>query len=357
MTGGGPQWWTRPGGEPPDLGGDAAQQLSATLLFHKWHRYDAKEDPPGALTRELEASHSRVPFLEAVARCVNARLAGGAPAYHEWCRRYAAALDRLGVGWKAAPRATTLWRLLVGGATNPAWETGLTLHPLHAFPYLPGSAVKGLVHHQAEAQLLAGDERRAWAASSDVPGERPGTDQLAAFLEGCERVKRVFGSLSVANGPFVAADDRPRAARSLLRLWRPGLEDEPRARVDRLLDEHASGAARFYDAVPDPSNLPSKLVELDLINPHYPDYYNAGNQGDDTVPAPSDDQDPKPVPFLAVAAGVPFVFPVRSSGPSAVAGDDDLLHDWLHKALSERGAGAKTAAGYGYFQIDRRTSA
>lgn len=87
------------------------------------------------------------------------------------------------------------------------------------------------------------------------------------------------------------------------------------------------------------------------MTPHYPDYYRS----EGTSP-PSDDQDPTPVTFLAVAPGVDLVFPSRMRGtPSLLetmtlgeaAGAADR---WLVHGLATWGAGAKTAAGYGYFE-------
>lgn len=106
-----------------------------------------------------------------------------------------------------------------------------------------------------------------------------------------------------------------------------------------------SGRAVFFDAAP--ARLPK--LELDIMNPHYPKYY----QGKEP---PTDSQSPVPVYFLTVASGVEFRFAVGWRGPL----DDEarqlrsLAQGWLIKGLTELGAGAKTSAGYGYFLAPRR---
>jgi hypothetical protein len=62
----------------------------------------------------------------------------------------------------------------------------------------------------------------------------------------------------------------------------------------------------FYDAVPTPGQ--KDLLALDVLNPHYPDFYRAKDRK-----VPSDDQDPIPVSFLTVRAEAAFVFPFPPS--------------------------------------------
>lgn len=101
-----------------------------------------------------------------------------------------------------------------------------------------------------------------------------------------------------------------------------------------------SGRAIFFDAIPRQAKL-----ELDIMNPHYPRYY----QGSEP---PTDSQSPIPVYFLTVAPNTEFRFAVGWRGPL----DDEarrlrtLAQAWLINGLTELGAGAKTSAGYGYFR-------
>jgi len=96
-----------------------------------------------------------------------------------------------------------------------------------------------------------------------------------------------------------------------------------------------AGQVIFFDAVP--QNSPH--FKLDVINPHYGDYYAGGNK------PPADYLSPKPIFFLTVEKGSRFLFAVAA--PSAHAGLADKAEYWLKKALDELGIGAKTSAGYG----------
>ena len=98
-----------------------------------------------------------------------------------------------------------------------------------------------------------------------------------------------------------------------------------------------TGEIIFFDAIP----CTRPIFKLDIMNPHYPDYY----QGNDP---PADWQNPRPIYFLTVEA-TEFLFAVaarRDEGKDYV----EKAKTWLEKGLAELGIGAKTAAGYGYFE-------
>ncbi len=106
---------------------------------------------------------------------------------------------------------------------------------------------------------------------------------------------------------------------------------------DKAGGEHA-GAVVFHDAWP--RRWP-KLVQ-DVVNNHHRQYY----QGSEP---PGDWQDPVPVTFLAVGPGETFDFAL-SLRPGAAPELLEIARDWLLAALTWRGAGAKTNAGYGAFR-------
>jgi CRISPR-associated protein Cmr6 len=353
-------WHTRPG----KLIDSRESELSPSLLYHKWHAYDPQEG-------RFETEATRVEYLADVARAVEAARRRH---YGDWRGRYVEALGALGAPESSWLRGSTAWRLVIGFATNPALESGLTLHPLLGFPYLPGSAVRGLVHHVAEMELLD-----ALAASDD--GELaapPSAPELASFLRGAEQIWALFGSLCV--NPIDVetwrriggGDVRAETPRSLLESWLENTlsRDESRRaqaeRVRALLARHTGGMAAFYDAVP--AADASDLLETDILNPHYPLFYDSKGA---SAP-PSDDQDPRPVYFLTVRSGVSFGFPLRlARWPNDRSAQDEaateqstslhgltredagkLIRRWLACGLSNWGVGAKTAAGYGYFEVE-----
>ncbi len=103
--------------------------------------------------------------------------------------------------------------------------------------------------------------------------------------------------------------------------------------------EAQSGKVIFFDAIPaNPANL---KLELDVMNPHYAPYY----QG--TQP-PADYHNPVPVFFLTIGAGSKFLFAVASREEHLAK----QAQEWLTKALTEMGVGAKTVAGYGIWKED-----
>jgi CRISPR type III-B/RAMP module RAMP protein Cmr6 len=107
-------------------------------------------------------------------------------------------------------------------------------------------------------------------------------------------------------------------------------------------DENKLGEVLFFDAFPRPN---ARLFEADVINKHYPEYYEPENPS--KVQAPADYWEPEPVQFLGVAAGVEFVI-------RCAARDEGLLPNldqWIVDAFGEYGIGAKTRVNYGRLKI------
>ena len=211
---------------------------------------------------------------------------------------------------KAEPFALkTDWRFIAGLGRKGSLEVGFTFH-CYGFPILPGSSVKGVA--------------RAWALLS-----------LAMMLD--------------AKNPTdldktVSEEDEKKFSGEFEKAY-PQASSQAVTHVSEFRHlfgtTETAGHAIFFDAIP--RQVPK--LELDIMNPHYPKYY----QGPEP---PTDSQSPIPVYFLTVAPNVEFRFAVGWRGPL----DDEtrrlrtLAQDWLTKGLIELGAGAKTSAGYGYFQ-------
>ncbi len=119
-------------------------------------------------------------------------------------------------------------------------------------------------------------------------------------------------------------------------------------RIVRLLGagqpEGRAGAICFLDALP----IGPVRLEVDVLTPHYAGWT-------DQLP-PGDWRSPIPVPFLVTAAKQRFMFAVvPRRGPAPV--DVECVLGWLREALAWEGAGAKTAVGYGRFDIDAEAGA
>lgn len=110
------------------------------------------------------------------------------------------------------------------------------------------------------------------------------------------------------------------------------------------------GIVAFLDAWASPK--PGQFdLELEVLTPHYQNYYNvAGNrEAYDTEP-------PIPSVFPAVSSGISFEFAMilRKSTRGEILGDEVLgiATVCLKHALLHLGVGAKTAVGYGRFEVE-----
>ncbi len=207
----------------------------------------------------------------------------------------------------------TDWRFIAGLGRKGALEVGFTFHR-YGFPILPGSSVKGVA--RARALIAIAD----WVNDPNL-------------------------SLRQLDETLSADGETDSKERKLYEEWRKGQPEE----VQKLADDFraifgttaAAGRVVFLDAIP----ATKPTLELDIMNPHYPKYYSGEEP-------PTDWQSPVPVYFLTVASGTEFRFAVGWRGPLDAEGQRlrDLAKEWLVAGLTELGAGAKTSAGYGYFQ-------
>ncbi|OQY98097.1 MAG: type III-B CRISPR module RAMP protein Cmr6 [Candidatus Brocadia sp. UTAMX2] len=183
----------------------------------------------------------------------------------------------------------TSWRFVSGLGMGHVLETGFVWHRTLGVPYLPGSSVKGLI--------------RAWAdPKPDKDGNPLGYGDPKKWEE---QYKQLFG------------------------------------------DSKDMGAGRLivFDAIPEGK----PKLEVDIMNPHYGDYYSKKIINGQPAP-PADYLSPNPIFFLTVASGVPFKFALAPR--PGIGNSTDLTNGYnlLKEALDTIGIGAKTAVGYGYFE-------
>ncbi len=203
---------------------------------------------------------------------------------------------------------TTQWRLNTGLGRKGSLETGFTFNR-YGFPLLPGSSIKGVARSFALYQV-------AGLLETEQPNE---LDELLSL----ERAK--------FNKEFPAAFPSP-SAEAVKKV------DQFR-RVFGCLDY--AGEAIFLDGIP----VQAPALVIDIMNPHYPDYYR-----DPTRQTPATSwQSPVPVHFLTVGPGTRFEFAIAWRRHPADPERKALATDWMVGGLTELGIGAKTSAGYGYF--------
>ncbi len=264
--------------------------------------------------------------------------------YH---RRWREAAKAAGASDDCIFTAGPEWRFVAGLGRESVLETGFAFHRVYGFPYVPGSALKGLTQAYALWQV---------AGRLEVPSQPPG--------------QKHTGKTPIQQLEALLMEEDPEERKQGLQQLRA---DEsgvvpPRARIrttelDELLGDLSKDASRyqavfgsvrgrgrviFFDSVPmDPPTL-----AVDVMNPHYSLYYQGQSP-------PADYLSPVPVYFLTVQAGSRFVFAVATRPTSS--GDQESTEkarilarqarDWLRAALTEMGAGGKTSAGYGYWVV------
>lgn len=134
-----------------------------------------------------------------------------------------------------------------------------------------------------------------------------------------------------------------RARRRLLRQG--GASSTP---GDALMGEAGqAGSVIVLDLLP---VAPPTLV-AEIMTPHYGPYYSAATGA---VPPPADWFDPTPIPFLAVEAGQSWQCAIIPAAGRRTPDREEWgsIECQLLDALSWLGAGAKTALGYGIFELD-----
>ena len=194
---------------------------------------------------------------------------------------------------------TTDSRLVIGLGGDSVLETSLTLHKIFGIPYIPATALKGVV------RIV-----KFWELAKEK--------DLKVFQE------KFYGELDTSGEEIFRA---------------------------QLLfgAKNFKGLLLFLDAFPEINN--EKLFDVDIMNVHYSDYYTKNEP-------PTDWQQPTPIFFLTVKEGVNFHIAVlfdqyryeklpKEYKKLDLNNLQDELEKLLTSALSEFGVGAKTRLGYG----------
>lgn len=195
--------------------------------------------------------------------------------------------------------ATATSRTLIGHGLMGALQVGMALHHTYGVPFLPGSALKGLLAHHVHREL---GHLPAWRAPTLGNG----------------------GEVVEAPGEYFAA---------MFGAAGTGADSE---------EGGSEGAVEFHDALLDPESIPkgSGFLVGDVLTPHQLEYYRDASRD------PNDYTDPKPVAFVTARPGLRYQ--LFLSGDAAWC---RLAMQLLRHALEDAGLGAKTTAGYGRFEV------
>lgn len=141
--------------------------------------------------------------------------------------------------------------------------------------------------------------------------------------------------------PFVPGEALKNVAKRAAHHFE-GDPDETRRALETVFGtQEVAGAVEFWGGWAEPDQ---RTLSVDVVTPHHGEYY-ATSGG---TPA-SDFDDPNPVPFLVVPAGVRFFFAVGCFD----AGDwNTLAWRFAEYGLRHEGVGGRINAGYGTFTGD-----
>jgi len=190
-------------------------------------------------------------------------------------------------------------RLIVGLGSVSIYETSITLHHIYGIPYIPSSAIKGVLRSYIILECF----------SEEL--EKYNEDKYQKFEEEVLFAKDEDGNYK--------------------HKWF----------IDIFGSQEQEGKIIFFDSF-------SKNVKIqkDIMTPHYGDYYKDKKN----KVAPTDTQSPNPIPFLTVAGEFRFIIATKKEEIQNFKIKDKIIEDCLKEALTNHGIGAKTAVGYGYFE-------
>ena len=208
---------------------------------------------------------------------------------HESQQKYLSAFSELGVK-TVELSSVACTRLLTGiGETTPT-EVGMVFDRNSGLPYIPASSVKGAVRY---AYCVNFARTHPEKVKNGVVDEK----DVNGLVE-------LFGSLDTKNS--------------------------------------YRGGYAFMDVY----SAETPEITIDIMNPHYGKYYK-GESND----GPVETEEPIPIKFLAVEKGAVFKFRGFFLSKHAESYWDQLNEAFV-TALAELGLGAKTAVGYGRFEIE-----
>ncbi len=256
-----------------------------------------------------------------------------------WNKRWRESVKKDGANQPDNPFSmSTDWRFITGLGRKGPFEVGFTFNR-YGFPYLPGSSVKGIARAKAFFDI-----------AEKIIDNGNIEDKLNPLFQAVreklpEKAREKLTPLTALDLTLSQDTTDKEFEEEFKTCCAPSNDCWDLAKKFRKIFGNTGGAgsAVFFDAIPDKA----PELDLDIINPHYPDYYKEGS----STP-PTDWQSPIPTYFLTVHPNTTFWFAVGWRGELNDV-NRELQKDaknWLKAGLEKLGAGAKTSAGYGYFK-------
>ncbi len=265
------------------------------------------------------------------------------------------------------------YRLAVGMGYPSPVENGFLFHHTYGIPYIPGEALKGITR---QALLFAMYAYLYESEGANLKDKRPPNitedeyrEKLLETLDKClssgrdkksgeEKSKCSFEVVdNNKNKNRIDGDLFEHLEKACLN-FNKGVPEVVKCSNDSDLNvlelfetlfgsQKKRGEVIFFDAFP--VELKKENFELDIMNPHYGDYYKESGKR-----PPADWYNPNPIVFLTLA-NTKFKFniayhplnPLDESKSDKILGIAEKL---LRFALTTYGIGGKTRSGYGWFE-------
>ncbi len=270
------------------------------LIFSRMTSWD---DAHGRVTKDNDAMNQMVRYADTALNDATKKLL---ETRHSEQRDYLKFVKRHG-DCTLELEATLISPFVTGLGSGHVAETGFVLDRNLGVPYIRASSIKGVIRLAASIIEANSQDR--------IPDSKP-------------VLKRFFG---YTPSPKEQIDQSS-----------PGEDDDT---------ESSRGQIVFLDAYPKSC---SNIIALDIMNPHFPGYY----ENSENRKWPAEDQDPRPIAFLAVKPGTIFVFQCYwEPMPGKCKDEVEKIHEYFRKGLEELGLGGKSSIGYGRFKVNEGPSA
>lgn len=208
------------------------------------------------------------------------------------------------------------------GLGNPSFiENGFSFYPVYGIPYIPGSSIKGLTRSVFLNIISLKLKKDIDKIEDFLENERENEENKKEDKE----LKDILNKeIEITYFGKYLGKINPQETYKIL-----------------FGTKNREGKIIYYDAFP--TNLKKDSIEIDVINPHYQDYYTSEGKE-----PPADWYNPVPIFFMVLSEGTEFTFMLDTLDPKK---EDyiELAEKILKIGLEKFGIGAKTRKGYGWF--------
>lgn len=257
----------------------------------------------------------------------------------------------------------------VTGMGNPhPVENGFSFLNPYGLPYIPGSSIKGALRHAAELMALFPDEYKEDDDKNKTIIESFNIIDVWLLFgfegQGCslwnpytDNENRIESELNKALKEqknkilesnileFFFQKQKETLKKFKIFSGQELINSLTEKNNKNLLNEiNYRGAINFWDSIPDIENM-----EIEIMTPHYSGYY----KGEDS---PHDSGSPNPIPFLVIPPQSKFNLYIECLTSRLPKNYDwqSKCHEIIRFCSKWCGFGAKTAIGYGTFNLDEK---